>query len=135
MINVIAISLSSFEKSTVTFAGSKHRSYLSLIFVFLKVPLNMLFNFLTLLTWFSFKKNKNAYIWALGPLGPRAQKKAFLFFLQENHVKSVRKLKSIFNGTLRNTKIKLRYDRCLLPAKVNENFSKLGREISITFIK
>ena len=47
MINVIAFSLSSFEKSTVTFAGSKHRSHLSLIFVFVKVQLNMPFNFLT----------------------------------------------------------------------------------------
>ena len=50
LINVIAISLPSVEKSSVAFAGSKHRSYLSLIFVFVKVPLNMPFNFLTLLS-------------------------------------------------------------------------------------
>ena len=65
--------------------------------------------------------------------GPRSWH--FFNFLRENHEKSVRKLKGIFNGTLTNTKIKLRYDRCLLPAKATEDFSTLGREIAITFIK
>ena len=77
--SVSAISLPSFEKSSATFAGSKHRSYLSLNFVFVKVPLNMPFNFLTLFTWFSCKKNKNAYFWALGPLGPRGPNRRFFY--------------------------------------------------------
>ena len=77
VINVIAISFSRIEKSTVNFAGSKHRSCLNSSFVFLKVLLNMLFNFLTLFTWFSCKKNKNAYFWALGPLGPRGPNRRF----------------------------------------------------------
>ena len=55
--------------------------------------------------------------------------------MRKNHEKSARKLKGIFSVTLTNTIIQLRYDRCLLPVKVTEDFSKLGREIAITFIK
>ena len=43
-------------------------------------------------------------------------------------------LKSIFEGILANIKIKLRYVRCLLPAKVTVEFSNLESEIAITFI-
>ena len=49
-------------------------------------------------------------------------------------MKSVKKLKGIFNGTLTNTKIKLRYDRCLLPANVTVDFSKLEKEIAILVV-
>ena len=41
-------------------------------------------------------------------------------------------LKSIFEGILANIKIKLRYVRCLLPAKVTVDFSKVVRKIAIT---
>ena len=48
------------------------------------------------------------------------------------HSEKVRwNFKSLFDGTLANTKIELREVRCLLPAKVTVDFSKLEKEIAI----